>query len=215
MKSKRTSGNQAARPETTISSPVVSKTTQAQLPLAPSEQQLVFDKITQPPLPTAAIAEPWVTAATIAKHFGMGLRTLRRYVADQDLPHHSIGRQMRFKISEVQAFLDRLHADRFAAVGRENTLAEARKRLVVIPILEGVQMLSETRTPATTKQAPTPSAGKGLTPQCKPGRKALKPATVASCVSGHHRWRTSQYTRTCADCGRTEERDATNQWVAE
>lgn len=209
MKHQKTSGNRAASPETTISSPVVSKSAQQQqqLPLPPTQEQLAFTEPTESALPAVAL-ERWVTAKAVMDHFGMSERTLRSYVADQKMPIHFIGkRQMRFKISEVQAFLDKLGAERFAAIGRGNSLAEARKRLVVIPVVQGVKLVNKDNK-GPTKSKPL------LTPKCKVGRKLKDPKRASVCDREHHRWRTRQYTRTCSACGRTEERDAANNWSA-
>ncbi len=45
-----------------------------------------------------------------------------------------------------------------------------------------------------------------LTPRCKPGRKP-KHSPESRCHEHGHKWRTSRYTRTCARCGLTEERN--------
>lgn len=46
--------------------------------------------------------EPWVSKAQLMAHFGMGERTVERYVRDHSMPCHFVGpRLMRFKISEV------------------------------------------------------------------------------------------------------------------
>lgn len=201
MKHNPTSGKKAALPNTQSSSPC-ERTRNVQ------QQQLVFDKLTQPPLPTAAIAEPYVTKATVTAHFGMSLATINRNMRD-GMPFHHVGKRLvRFHITEIQRWLAGNGRDRFLAQGRANTLAEARKRLVVIPILEGLELLSATKKTSSPQAAPSQPQG---TPKCKPGRKPTHAKTP--CDAGRHRWRTSQYTRTCVDCGRTEERDATNNWV--
>lgn len=215
MKTKTISGNKAAIPETTISSPVVSQPTQPQLPLPPSQQQLAFDQLDD----GRHVDEPYVTLACISKRFKMGERTIRRNVREYGMPCHMIGKRgIRFLVTEVQRWLDDNDRKRFAANGRAATRAEFQKRIVMIPILDGFDLVDRHESKvasadsgAIAKRAT--SVDPSLLPKCKPGRKPQSPDTSRSCPAGHHRWRTSKYTRTCADCGRTEERDATNNWV--
>jgi len=170
--------------------------------------------------------ETWVTAKAVLAHFGMSERTLRHYVNDLQMPHHRIGiRQMRFKLSEVQAFLEQLHAKRFAAAGRARALREARKRLVLIPILNGLEILAE---PSTSKKSAKLAQGnvlgpnaasscalKGqpngvLAPRCKPGRKP-KTSEATTC---EHKFVTRLHTRTCCVCGLTQHKHvATGNWL--
>ncbi|HMJ64772.1 MAG TPA: helix-turn-helix domain-containing protein [Candidatus Binatia bacterium] len=170
--------------------------------------------------------ETWVTAKTVLAHFGMSERTLRHYVNDLKMPHHRIGiRQMRFKFSEVQAFLEQLHANRFAATGRANALREARKRLVLIPILNGLEILAHPLTPngstnlargnalgpnATNSFALKGQSNPVLSPKCKPGRKP-KTSDARTCK---HKFITRLHTRTCSRCGLTQHKDSSiGNWI--
>ena len=185
--------------------------------------------------------ETWVTAKAVLAHFGMSERTLRHYVKDLKMPHHRIGiRQMRFKLSEVQAFLEQLHANRFAATGRANALREARKRLVLIPILNGLQILAHPSIPkestnlargtVTLKGSDKTAQGNALghnpsrtfalkgqpkpvlAPRCKPGRKP-KTSDATTCK---HKFVTRLHIRTCTVCGLTHHKNAaTGNWLEE
>ncbi len=52
------------------------------------------------PAPT----EPFVTVDELAEHIGVTTRTLRRW-RDQGMPHYMRGATLRFRVSEVEAWL--------------------------------------------------------------------------------------------------------------
>lgn len=53
----------------------------------------------------------WVTIDLIAKHFECCEKTFRKYVKRYKIPHIRLGRQLRFNISEVEAFLRQMIAN--------------------------------------------------------------------------------------------------------
>src|SRR5688572_18535642 len=58
--------------------------------------------------------DPLRTKREVTARFGMSERTIERYVAKYDMPKVMIGtRNMRFRFSEIQAFLDQRGAKRF------------------------------------------------------------------------------------------------------
>lgn len=54
----------------------------------------------------AAPAERYVSLADAADHFSVSDKTLRRYIAERKIPARRLGRQVRVKISEVEAAMD-------------------------------------------------------------------------------------------------------------
>lgn len=55
------------------------------------------------PNPPAA-PEPWVTMAALCAYFSISDATVERRMKD-GLPHAKIGRQLRFRVSEVETWL--------------------------------------------------------------------------------------------------------------
>lgn len=51
--------------------------------------------------------EAWTTAAEVAEHLAISDATLQRWVADRGVPVHRIGRTLRFRLSEVDAWVER------------------------------------------------------------------------------------------------------------
>jgi len=49
--------------------------------------------------------EPWLTRQEIARHLQVSEDTLMRWVQDRAMPAHKLGRQWRFKASEVDAWV--------------------------------------------------------------------------------------------------------------
>ena len=223
MKTKYISGNQAASITRKPSSPL-RKDQQLELPSTQGEagpsNGSVFDQILGE-TPTAPVHEPLLKKRQLAKHYGVCDRTIERWVT-ADMPRHYVGkRQMRFRLSEVQVWLQQNHIHRFAAHGIAMTVAEVKRRIINIPILNGLELVPHPvdakRTGRTVLPLPRGEGrgegqtGTSATPRCKPGRKPTRSPDV-SCADNGHQWRTSRYTRTCAMCGRTEERDPCNRW---
>lgn len=53
-----------------------------------------------------APAERYVSLQDAADHFSVSDKTLRRYIAERKIPARRLGRQVRVKISEVEAAMD-------------------------------------------------------------------------------------------------------------
>lgn len=49
--------------------------------------------------------EPYVSLATAASHFAVSEKTLRRHISARKIPARRLGRQVRVKISEIEASL--------------------------------------------------------------------------------------------------------------
>ena len=202
---------------------------------------MVFETITQ--RLNIGTDEQYQTSAYIARRFNMSERSIRRNVRDYGMPAHPIGpRGVRFLVSEVQRWLDTNARKRFAATGRSVTKAELQKRIVMIPLLHGLEIvdklqlkqddkanLGTAKPSSNTAQGnalrPSASAlnalkgqpnGSGLAsdymPRCKPGRKRTTPKKLA-CDASHHKWSKGRYARTCTVCGLTQERDPNDQWI--
>jgi excisionase family DNA binding protein len=84
--------------------------------------------------------EPWVTMADVCEHFRMSRTTVWRMVGE-GMPVHRLGHRVRFLVSEVHAWLAKSERKRFAENGRAASLEEARRRIVMIPILEGMEIV--------------------------------------------------------------------------
>jgi excisionase family DNA binding protein len=54
-----------------------------------------------------ASAEPWITAEDAAAHLGYAVGTLyNKIAAGEDIPHRKLGRHLRFRRSELNAWVD-------------------------------------------------------------------------------------------------------------
>ena len=50
--------------------------------------------------------ERWFNLEEIAQHMGVSRDTVRSWIRKNSIPHHRIGRQYKFKISEVDAWVE-------------------------------------------------------------------------------------------------------------
>ena len=50
--------------------------------------------------------ERWSNLEEIANHIGVSKDTIRSWIKKETIPHHKIGRQYKFKISEVDAWVE-------------------------------------------------------------------------------------------------------------
>ena len=50
--------------------------------------------------------EKWVSLEEIASHTGLSKDTVRNYIKRGVIPYHRIGRQYKFKISEIDAWVE-------------------------------------------------------------------------------------------------------------
>ena len=50
--------------------------------------------------------EKWVNLEEIAEHMGLSKDTIRNYIKKQQIPYHKIGKQHKFKISEIDAWIE-------------------------------------------------------------------------------------------------------------
>ncbi|HLZ31421.1 MAG TPA: helix-turn-helix domain-containing protein [Chloroflexota bacterium] len=53
--------------------------------------------------------EPWTSAEVVGRHLGVAKDTVYRWVRVRDLPAHRLGRLLKFRISEVDAWVAREH----------------------------------------------------------------------------------------------------------
>lgn len=49
--------------------------------------------------------EPWVCLEDIAEYIGVNKDTIRNWIKKTDIPAHKIGRQWKFKLSEVEEWV--------------------------------------------------------------------------------------------------------------
>lgn len=49
--------------------------------------------------------ERWLSVEEIAKHLGVSKETIYRWVEKDKIPAHKVGRQWKFKISEVDSWV--------------------------------------------------------------------------------------------------------------
>lgn len=51
-------------------------------------------------------AEKWVSLEEIAEHMGLSKDTIRNYIKKQRIPYYKIGKQYKFKISEIDTWIE-------------------------------------------------------------------------------------------------------------
>jgi len=56
-------------------------------------------------------AEPWVSVDDVAKHLGVAKDSVYRWIDARGLPAHKIGRLWKFRLSEVDAWVEAGGAD--------------------------------------------------------------------------------------------------------
>jgi DNA binding domain, excisionase family len=49
--------------------------------------------------------EPWVCLEELAEYLGVNKDTIRNWIKKTDIPAHKIGRQWKFKLSEVDEWI--------------------------------------------------------------------------------------------------------------
>jgi excisionase family DNA binding protein len=57
------------------------------------------------------MSEPWVSVDEVSGHLGVAKDTIYRWIEARDLPAHRVGRLWKFKLSEVDAWVQRGGAD--------------------------------------------------------------------------------------------------------
>lgn len=55
---------------------------------------------------TSSAAEHWSNLEEIANHIGVSKDTIRIWIKKDAIPYHKVGRQYKFKISEVDAWVE-------------------------------------------------------------------------------------------------------------
>lgn len=50
--------------------------------------------------------EKWVSLEKIAEHMGLSKDTIRNYIKKQQMPYYRIGKQYKFKISEIDTWIE-------------------------------------------------------------------------------------------------------------
>lgn len=50
--------------------------------------------------------EKWVNLEEIAEHIGLSKDTIRNYIKKNQIPYYRIGKQYKFKISEIDAWIE-------------------------------------------------------------------------------------------------------------
>lgn len=54
-----------------------------------------------------AMSEPWVSVDEVSRHLGVAKDTIYRWIETRGLPAHRVGRLWKFKLSEVDAWVER------------------------------------------------------------------------------------------------------------
>lgn len=49
---------------------------------------------------------PYLTVAELAEKVGVSMRTVQRWIAETDIPHRRVGGIIRFKLAEVDEWMD-------------------------------------------------------------------------------------------------------------
>lgn len=52
------------------------------------------------------MAEPWVSVEDVAKHLGVAKDSIYRWIETRGLPAHKIGRLWKFRLSEVDGWVE-------------------------------------------------------------------------------------------------------------
>jgi len=50
--------------------------------------------------------EPWVSVGEVAKHLGIAKDTVYRWIESRSLPAHRVGRLWKFKLSQVDGWIE-------------------------------------------------------------------------------------------------------------
>ncbi|MCZ7420582.1 helix-turn-helix domain-containing protein [Verrucosispora sp. WMMA2121] len=50
--------------------------------------------------------EPWVSVEEVAQHLGVAKDTVYRWIESKSLPAHRVGRLWKFKLSQVDAWIE-------------------------------------------------------------------------------------------------------------
>lgn len=50
--------------------------------------------------------ERWFSLEEISKHLGVSKDTIRLWIKKETIPHYKVGRQYKFKVSEVDAWIE-------------------------------------------------------------------------------------------------------------
>lgn len=53
------------------------------------------------------MSEPWVSVDEVSAHLGVAKDTIYRWIENRGLPAHRVGRLWKFKLSEVDAWVER------------------------------------------------------------------------------------------------------------
>jgi len=54
-----------------------------------------------------AMSEPWVSVDEVSGHLGVAKDTIYRWIESRGLPAHRVGRLWKFKLSEVDVWVER------------------------------------------------------------------------------------------------------------
>lgn len=54
-----------------------------------------------------AMSEPWVSVDEVSGHLGVAKDTIYRWIETRGLPAHRVGRLWKFKLTEVDAWVER------------------------------------------------------------------------------------------------------------
>jgi hypothetical protein len=121
MKTKPTSGNQAA----------------------PAKSQLHFDYLSNPP----ESIEPLINKKALAEHYGLSIRTIN-YAMTLGLPTVPVGGRVRFRFREVQQWFEKNGCRRFATEGIRLAIQKSLAKQFHLNLSDQVQItISNTEKP--------------------------------------------------------------------
>ncbi len=66
--------------------------------------------------------ERWFSLEEISKHLGVSKDTIRTWIKKRTIPFYKVGRQYKFKVSEVDAWVE---SGQSADADKQNTLEDA------------------------------------------------------------------------------------------
>lgn len=69
-----------------------------------------------------SVIERWFSLEEISKHLGVSKDTIRTWIKKRTIPFYKVGRQYKFKVSEVDAWVE---SGQSADADKQNTLEDA------------------------------------------------------------------------------------------
>lgn len=77
------------------------------------------------------VPEKWSSLEEIAEHLGVSKDTIRNWIKKGVIPHRRIGKQYKFKISEVDAWVDSGKSAEIEWAAKGDSWWEGRKEVII------------------------------------------------------------------------------------